>query len=175
MTATEAIMRRRSVRKFTNEPVPPETVMKLIDAAAAAPSAMNLHPARFILMDKRDMAALAGTLGQKGPFEQGQWAVAVCADTRGYIRGMGWLEDCAAALENILIAATDAGLGSLWYGVYRREEKEPQVRAALGLPEGVECVGIAVIGQAAERRAPSGNADKKFIFRSKWGKAGKEK
>ena len=162
MTAIEAIMKRRSVRQFTGEPVTKETAMKLIDAAAAAPSAMNLRPVRFILMDKEDMAKLAATVDQKQPFEQGQWAIA------GYSGGTGWLEDSSAALENILIAATALGLGSLWYGVYRRAAKEPQVRAALNLPEGVECVGIAVIGRAAEEKEPHGQADAKFVFESAW-------
>lgn len=168
MTAIEAIMKRRSVRKFTGEPVTKETVMQLIDAAAAAPSAMNLRPVRFILMDKHDMAKLAATIDQKQPFEQGQWAIAVCADTRGYTGGTGWLEDASAALENILIAATALGLGSLWYGVYRRAAKEPQVRAALNLPEGAECAGIAVIGRAAEEHKEHGQVDKKFVFESAW-------
>lgn len=168
MTATEAIMKRRSIRKFTDEPVTKETAMKLIDAAAAAPSAMNLRPVRFILMDKEDMKKLAATVGQKQPFEQGQWAIAVCADTRGYTGGTGWIEDCSAALENILIAATDLGLGSLWYGVYRRAAKEPQVRAALNLPESAECTGIAVIGHAAEEHEEHGRAAAKYIFESKW-------
>ncbi len=168
MTAIEAIMKRRSVRQFSGEPVTKGTVMQLIDAAAAAPSAMNLRPVRLILMDKEDMAKLAATVGQKQPFEQGQWAIAVCADTRGYSGGTGWLEDSSAALENILIAATDLGLGSLWYGVYRRAAKEPQVRAALNLPEGVECTGIAVIGRAAEEKESHGQADAKFVFESAW-------
>ena len=168
MTATEAIMKRRSIRKFTGEPVSRETAMKLIDAAAAAPSAMNLRPVRFILMDKQDMAKLAATVEQKAPFEQGQWAIAVCADTRGYTGGTGWIEDASAALENILITATELGLGSLWYGVYRRAAKEPQVRAALNLPEGAECTGIAVIGHPAEEKEEHGQADAKFVFESAW-------
>ena len=143
MTAIEAIMKRRSVRKFTGEPVTKETVMQLIDAAAAAPSAMNLRPVRFILMDKHE---------------------------RGYTGGTGWLEDASAALENILIAATALGLGSLWYGVYRRAAKEPQVRAALNLPEGAECAGIAVIGHAAEEHKEHGRVDGKFVFEAKWSK-----
>ncbi|OUO93491.1 nitroreductase family protein [Cloacibacillus sp. An23] len=168
MTAIEAIMKRRSIRKFTQEPVTKETAMQLVDAAAAAPSAMNLRPVRFILMDKHDMAKLAETIDQKQPFEQGRWAIAVCADTRGYTGGTGWLEDSAAALENIQIAATALGLGALWYGVYRRAAKEPQVRAALNLPEGVECAGIAVIGYAGENKDKHGKVGEKFVFESTW-------
>lgn len=169
MTAIEAIMKRRSIRKFTDAPVPKETAMQLIDAAAAAPSAMNRRPVRFILMDKDDMAALAEKIDQKAPFEQGQWAIAVCSDRRGYTGGTGWLEDAAAAMENILIAAVSLGLGSLWYGVYNREPKQSQVRAELGVPEGVEIIGIAIIGHSGEEKPAYTEANPDRIFMSKWG------
>ena len=168
MTAIEAIMKRRSIRQFTDEAVAKETAMQLIDAAAAAPSAMNRRPVRFVLMDKSDMASLAEKIDQKAPFEQGQWAIAVCSDRRGYKGGTGWLEDACAALENILIGATSLGLGSLWYGVYLRETKEQQVRAALNLPDGVEIIGIAIIGHAAEEKPAHGQAGKNFVFESQW-------
>ena len=54
------------------------------------------------------------------------------------------------------------------FGVYRRAAKEPQVRAALSLPEGAECAGIAVIGRAAEEHKEHGQADAKFVFESAW-------
>lgn len=168
MTAIEAIMKRRSIRKFTDMPVAREKVMEIIYAAAAAPSAMNLRPVRLILMEKQDMTKLAETIEQKAPFIEGQWAIAVCANTRGYTGGIGWLEDCAAALENILIAAVALDLGALWYGVYNRPAKEPQVRAALNLPDGTECAGIAVIGHPAEKKEEHGKAKPEYIFMSKW-------
>lgn len=73
-------MKRRSIRQFTCEAVAEETAMQIVDAGNAAPSAMNLRPVRFILLDNVAMAELTEEI-------EGQWAVAVCADTRGYAHG----------------------------------------------------------------------------------------
>ncbi|MDO5115044.1 MAG: nitroreductase family protein [Synergistaceae bacterium] len=168
MSALEAIMKRRSVRRFTEEAVPRETAMKIVEAGAAAPSAMNLRPVRFILLNKSEMAALAEKIEQKTPFLEGQWAVAVCADTRGYSSGMAWLEDSAAAMENMLIAAEELGLGSLWYGVYARPAKEPQLREFLRLPRGVEIAGVAVIGRKGEEKGERGAFDPSVLRFGSW-------
>lgn len=165
---TSAIMKRRSIRKFTAEKVPADSAMRIVEAGAAAPSAMNKRPVRFILLDKAAMAALAERIDQKGPFLEGQWAIAVCGDRRGYGPGSGWLEDCAAAMENMLIAATELGLGSLWYGVYARAAKEPPVREFLKLPDEVEVCGIAVIGHAAEEKEPHWGVDSSILHIGCW-------
>lgn len=143
--------------------------MKLVlNAGAAAPSAVGKYPVRFIVLDKTRMAELAACVAQKAPFEQGQWAIAVCADTRGYECGSAWIEDCAAAMENMQIACVSLGLGSLWYGVYARAAKEPAVRAFLKLPEGVEVLGITVMGYAAEKKEPKGEVDASRVRFGAW-------
>ncbi len=151
----KSIMSRRSIRAFTKEPVGEDVMKEILAAGLCAPSACARFPARFIVLDRSRMRELAGAVAQKAPFEQGRWAIAVCADTRGYEGGVAWIEDCAAAMENMQIAAFALGLGALWYGVYRRAAKEPQVRAVLKLPEGVEVLGVAVFGHAAEHKEPN--------------------
>ena len=163
-----AIMKRRSIRKFTEEKVSADSVMRIVEAGAAAPSAMNRRPVRFILLDKEAMARFAEKVAQKEPFLEGQWAIAVCADRRGYDQEGAWLEDCSAAMENILIAATEMGLGSLWYGVYARAAKEPPVREFLKLPDEVEACGIAVIGHAAEEKEPHWGVDSSILHIGCW-------
>ena len=149
-----SIMSRRSIRRFTDDSVCESTMNLVLDAGLSAPSARGLFPVRFVVLDKKRMNELAETVAQKDPFRQGQWAIAVCADTRGYDGGLAWIEDCAAAMENMQIACVSLGLGSFWYGVYRRAGKEQPVRAFLNLPEGVEVLGITVMGYAAEKREP---------------------
>ncbi|MDY3868529.1 MAG: nitroreductase family protein [Pyramidobacter sp.] len=148
------ILARRSVRSFTDDPVCESSMEMVLAAACAAPSAKNVRPVRFIVLNKKEMAELAEKIEQKAPFVQGQWAIAVCADTRGYSCGLGWIEDCAAAMENMQIACVSLGLGSLWYGVYKRAPKEAQCREFLKLPEGVEILGITVMGYAASPTEP---------------------
>ncbi len=163
----KSILSRRSVRRFTDEPVGEDVVRQIVAAGLCAPSARGLFPARLIVLDTARVRALAKIVEQKEPFERGQWAVAVCADTRGYTGGLAWIEDCAAAMENMQIAAFALGLGALWYGVYRRAAKEPPVRAFLALPEGVEALGLAVIGHADGRKEPR-VPDESRVRRGAW-------
>lgn len=162
------IMSRRSIRAYTDESVCESTMELVLAAACAAPSAANLRPVRFIVLDKKRMAELAEAVSQKEPFLQGQWAIAVCADTRSYTSGLAWIEDGAAAMENMQIACKSLGLGSLWYGVYKRAAKEPAVRAFLKLPEGVEVLGITIFGYAAEQKEAYSGVDESKVFRGSW-------
>ena len=163
------ILGRRSIRKYTGEPVCESTLQLVLAAGCAAPSACNARPVRFIVLDRSQMGALAEHLQQKEPFQQGQWAVAVCGDTRSYKFGQAWIEDCAAAMENMQIACRALGLGSLWFGVYHRESKESAIRQFLKVPAGVEVLGIAVTGYGAESKEPYGAApDDSVIRRGTW-------
>ncbi len=164
----KSIMSRRSIRTFTDDSVCGSTMKLVLAAGCAAPSACGVFPVRFIVLDKERMSQLAEVVAQKEPFLQGQWAIAVCADTRGYQNGLAWIEDCAAAMENMQIACVALGLGSLWYGVYARPAKEPQVRAFLKLPEGVEVLGITVMGYAAEKKAPTAGVDEGRVREGQW-------
>lgn len=165
---SDAVMRRRSIRRFTDEEVSQEELAKVLDAGAAAPSALFKHPVRFIILSREELDRIASRVEQKTPFVEGRVGVATVADTRNYGGGTGWLEDCAAAMENMLIEATELGLGSLWYGVYRRAAKEPQIREILALPEGVEVCGIVILGHSAEKKEPHGAADPKLFYSGKW-------
>lgn len=118
------IMARRSIRRYTEEPVCESTMKLVLAAACAAPSAKGERPVRFVVLDKKRMGSLAEKVQQKDPFREGQWAIAVLADLRGYDSGLAWIEDGAAAMENMQIACKSLGLGSLWYGVYRRAARK---------------------------------------------------
>ena len=162
------IMARRSIRRYTEEPVCESTVKLILAAACAAPSARGERPARFVVLNKKQMEALAEKVQQKEPFREGQWGIAVLADLRGYGGGLAWIEDCAAAMENMQIACRSLGLGSLWYGVYRRAAKEPAVREFLQVPDGVEVLGGTVPGYAAEQKEPYGGVDESKVRYGAW-------
>lgn len=162
------IMARRSIRRYTEEPVCESTVKLILAAACAAPSARGERPARFVVLNKKQMEALAEKVQQKEPFREGQWGIAVLADLRGYGGGLAWIEDCAAAMENMQIACRSLGLGSLWYGVYRRAAKEPAVREFLQVPDGVEVLGVTVTGYAAEQKEPYGGVDESKVRYGAW-------
>ena len=128
----ENIFARKSVRKFTSEPVSDKQVETLLKAAMAAPSAMNSQPWRFVVVnDKEKLASMAELL----PFSRldtAPVAIVVCADLSGYSKF--WTDDCSAATENLLLAAEAMGLGAVWTAA-SDEERSAIVKTALELPE----------------------------------------
>ncbi len=149
---------RRSVRSFTSENVSDEEVKKILEAARWAPSAGNIQPWEFIIVrsleNKRRIAraALNQTFIERAPV-----VIVVCADeaksswtygSRG--ANLYCIQDTAAAIENMLLAACSLGLGACWVGAFDEEE----VRRILRVPRGVRPVAIIPIGHPAERPSP---------------------
>ncbi len=158
MDVFEAIKGRRSIRAFQNRDIPQETVDKLIDAARWAPSAGNIQPWEFIIVRKPETkrklaeAALEQTFIEEAPV-----VIVVCADERRSSQGYGnrgktlyCLQDTAAAIQNIHLAAYALGLGTCWVGAFREDE----ARKILKTPDGVRPVAIIPIGYPAEKPQP---------------------
>jgi nitroreductase len=151
MEALDALLTRRSVRDYTDQPVPDEMVGQLLRAAMAAPSARNQRPWRFVVVrDRGLLAGVAAASANAGMIAKAQVAVVVCADMR-LVRSDGfWVQDCAAATENLLLAAHALGLGAVWCGMYPRDERVAEMRAVLGLPEHVVPFAAVPLGYPAE-------------------------
>lgn len=162
----QTIFARRSIRKYTDEPVSEVDVKTLLEAAMAAPSASNLKPWHFVVVTERqtlDNLAKAHPHG-KMLFEAPS-CIAVCGApaTSRY-----WVQDCSAATENLLLAATALGLGAVWLGVYPREERVVAVRRILGLPETITPLNLISIGHAAEEKEPRTQYDEARVHRERW-------
>ncbi|MEM3579633.1 MAG: nitroreductase family protein [Candidatus Bathyarchaeia archaeon] len=154
MDVFEAIKGRRSIRAFKDADISTETVEKLIDAARWAPSAGNIQPWEFIVVrnpeTKKRLAEAA--LGQSF-IEEAPVVIVVCADEERSARGYGargrtlyCIQDTAAAIQNIHLAAYAIGLGTCWIGAFREEE----ARKILQVPEGVRPVAMIPVGYPAE-------------------------
>lgn len=172
--AVESILARRSIRRFHRDR-PVETWKRdcILASATSAPSAKGIRPFRFLLLEDRStLDSLGDALSQGVIFKEATLAVAVCADLSSYPKdSLGWLEDCSAALENMLIAATSLDLSSVWFGVYRRSPKEEQVRQVLRVPSHVEVQGIAVIGYGAEELPAREEVDLPLVGIGTWDEA----
>jgi len=158
------ILARRSIRHYVdNKPVEREKIQILLEAAMAAPSACNLQPWEFVIVD--DHAALEAMK----PFIRGgqfnaPMAMVVCARTEVVPwPGNGWQIDCAAAIQNMMLAAVEMGLGSLWIGDFDRQ----RVGEYLGIPQGVEMVNIVYFGYPAENKRPVTRYKEEAVY---WGK-----
>jgi nitroreductase len=160
---------RRSIRRFTSEPVPDDAIKALLEAAMSAPSAGNQQPWEFVVIKAR---AVLDKIPDVHPYaqmcRQAPAAIVVCGNLdRDSHRGF-WVQDCAAATENILIAATDLGLGSVWCGVHPREDRVKGLRNLLGLPDHIMPLALIPIGYPAENKPPSERFDPARIHYDKW-------
>ena len=169
MEALEAIRTRRSIRAYQDRPVPEELILKLLAAAMQAPSARNQQPWQFVVIDDRAIlakippfipnAAMAG----KAPL-----AILVCGDlslekSEGY-----WIVDCAAAVENMLLAAHALGLGAVWCGVYPREARMEGLGQLIGLPKNVIAHSLVVLGYAADQVPAEDRYRPERVQRNHW-------
>lgn len=168
MEVFEAIKGRRSIRAFKAADVPAETVEKLIDAARWAPSAGNIQPWEFIVVRNREIKRklAKAALGQSF-IEEAPVVIVVCADEERSARGYGvrgrtlyCIQDTAAAIQNIHLAAYALGLGTCWVGAFREDE----AREALKIPEGIRPVALIPVGYPAETPSPRGRRPLKQII-----------
>ena len=167
MEAYEAIMTRRSIRRFSAQVIDDDLVEKLLRAAMAAPSASNEQPWHFVILrDRATLGRITGFHPYADMLNEAGLAIAVCADT-GHARGM-WVQDCAAATENILLAAHAIGLGAVWLGVYPVDERWLPLQGLLGLPEGVIPCTLVALGYPAEEKMPSKRYDAGRVHRERW-------
>lgn len=158
------MLARRSCRNYVQDkPVAREDIHTLLRAAMAAPSACNLQPWEFIVVDTPAQTAAVREHVPGGQFVSPVIMV-VCART-GCVpwQGNGWQIDCAAAIENMLLAATAMGLAGLWIGDFDARA----LRALLDIPEGVEIVNIVYLGYPAEEKAPVTRYKEEAVY---WGK-----
>jgi nitroreductase len=150
MDAVEAIFTRRSIRKYLDKPVPEKIVEKLLAAAMQAPSARNQQPWQFVVIDDRAiLAKIPEFMPNAAMVADAPLAILVCGDLALETSPGYWVVDCAAATQNILLAAHALGLGAVWTGVYPRENRMDGLRRLVGLPEKVFAHSLVVLGYPA--------------------------
>lgn len=163
----DLIFARRSIRKYATEPVSEADVKTLLEAAMAAPSASNLKPWHFVLVTEREtLNALAKAHPHGKMLAEAPLCIAVCGAPE--ISGRYWVQDCSAATENLLLAATALGLGAVWLGVYPRDERVKPVREVLGIPELVTPLNLVAIGHPAEEKPARTQYDAARVHHGRW-------
>lgn len=170
MEAMEAILTRRSVRSYTDAPVPDSVVKALLEAAMSAPSAGNQQPWQFICVTDRDMlSAITRVHPYSAMLKQAPLAIVVCGDlSRERIRGY-WVQDCSAATQNLLIAARAQGLGAVWLGVHPLEDRVTGLRKLFGMPESIVPLAVVSIGYPTIAQGMADRYDGRRIHINTWG------
>ena len=160
---------RKSGRSYTEDPVSPEQVETLLKAAMAAPSGMNQQPWRFVVVreqaTKDKLASGFNKMIAKAPV-----VIVVCGKTTGKIGGTNrnWTADCAAATENLLLAAEALGLGAVWTACYPYEDRMNPAIEALGLPDNVSPYCIVPVGHPSGNHKPKDKWKPENIHYEKW-------
>lgn len=165
------ILARRSVRRYRPGPIDADTVDALLAAAMAAPSAAAKDPWRFVLLrDPASLAAVAGALPNGKMLATAALGVVVCGDLDAAHDGQlsYLLQDCSAAIENLLLAAHALGLGACWLGIHPRQERIFRVTELLALPPNVIPVSAISIGLPAEVNEPRTRYNPAFVHVERW-------
>lgn len=165
----DIIYKRRSIRKFSKEKVPEEIILKIIKAGMNAPSANNQQPWQFLIINKSE---LLQEITKIHPFSQmlheAPVAILVCGDlnlakSRGF-----WVQDCAAATENILLEITYQGYGGVWLGVYSEKNLVEEIRKLFKIPEHIIPFSLVAVGCPREEKEPKNEFHKDRIRYNYW-------
>ena len=156
MEPIEIIFHRRSIRKFTPQPVTQGEIEIFLKAAMAAPSAVNSQPWEFIVVDDpetlKKLKRVSLFSSRNAPL-----AIVVLGSPQKAGNPAGvkfWIQDCSAAMQNILLAAVSLGLGGVWIGIHPIKSVEEKVRSLLAIPPESTPLGMALIGHPAEQKNP---------------------
>lgn len=169
MDCMEAIMSRRSIRNYTDEPVTDEQMENVLRAAMAAPSAGNQQSWRFIVVRSEEQRlALSGATPYAGMIARAPVAIVICGDETAPKHPGYWVQDCSAAIENLLLAAHATGLGAVWIGVHPVQERIDNVRRICEVPEGVEPMSMIALGHPAEEKPPAERYEPAHVHRERW-------
>lgn len=158
MDILEIIKGRRSIRNFKTENLPEQAVENLVEAARWAPSAGNIQPWKFVIVRKPEIKKMLAKAALEQAFvEEASVVIVVCADENRSSQGYGnrgrtlyCIQDTAAAIENIHLAAYSLGFGTCWIGAFDEEE----ARTILKIPQGIRPVAIIPVGYPAESPQP---------------------
>lgn len=159
---SELLRHRRSIRQYEDRPVEQEKIDLLCQAALMSPAGKRLNPWEFVVVTDREKLALMSQCRTYGSqmLRQAPLGIVVCAESS---LSDTWKFDCAITAENIMLCATDLGLGSCWVQVYGREHDDPDgvlntaeqwVRYLLEIPDNLSVVCIISIGYPNEERKP---------------------
>lgn len=152
MDAIEAIKTRRSIRKYTDQPVAEDIVQNILRMAFVAPSALDERPWHFVVIRDREMLR---NLGERMEgcemLETATLGILICGDeSLEQIPGY-WVQDCSACAQNILLAAHAHGLGACWIAAIGVEPRMNVLHGQLAIPRDVIPFALISMGYPDEQ------------------------
>ncbi len=170
MDIKEVIRSRRSIRRYEDKPIPPDKLEAVFDMARLAPSARNLQPWEFIVVQDKSTRKGIAEGCRYGSFLSECPAIIIgCGDVQ---LSPKWASsDTVIAMEHIALAAIEEGLGTCWIGAF----DENEIRGLLRIPENLKVIALMAIGFPDERPKPrSRKTLAEFVSYGKWGDRNQE-
>jgi nitroreductase len=170
MDTLEAVASRASIRAFLADPIPEEDIKAILTAGMQAPSAVNKRPYAFILIKEKTIwSKAAEEVDHTTPImRQAPLCIAIIGDKAAMLTDFFMIEDAAAAIENMFLAATALGYGSLWNGIRIGGTNQLYFDKALGLPEDKEVLAILAFGKKAMENPRKNRYEESKIHHEKW-------
>ncbi|MDR1928875.1 MAG: nitroreductase family protein [Endomicrobium sp.] len=143
----DIIFKRRSIRNYSNECVESEDLNYILHAAMSAPTARNSRCYSFIVITNNKIHKKIATIHQSAQMIlKAPLAILVVGDQNKAYEGY-LPQDCAAATQNILLAATAKNYGSVWCGIYSNKKRSIAIEKLFNLPENIKAFSLVVIGR----------------------------
>jgi len=154
MDVLDAIKTRRSIRNYENRPVEKKKLLSVLEAARLSPSATNGQPWSFIVVTDPEVKESLRSSYSRDWFVCAPVIVVACAiPDEAWVRHDGeeyWKVDVTIAMQDLVLAAWEEGLGTCWIGAFKEEE----AKRALGIPGSVRVVAMTPLGYPAEEKGP---------------------
>ena len=164
-----SLFNRCSIRRFTNEPLTEEQINLLMKAAFSAPSAKNAQPWEFILVtDPRKLHELSDLSPYAKPISGSALGIIVCANLNRNEMIDFCEQDCAAATQNILLEATELGLGGVWLGMYPAPGRSERLKVVFNLPDKIVPLWMLAIGHPDEQTSVKDKWNDAYIHYEEW-------
>lgn len=169
METLKAILTRRSIRKYSEKNIPEEYYEIILRAAMHAPSARNRQPWHFIVIsDHKVLNKLSLVSTSWKMLQEAASAIVICGDLDLEDSESFIIQDCSAATQNILLAAHELDLGTVWLGVHPREDRLKPLIEILQLPGNVLPVSMVSIGKPDEIREQADRYNIERIHQDTW-------
>lgn len=169
MEALQAILTRRSIRKYKAEAVSDGIIRKVLECGFAAPTARNRRPLHFILVKDRGILSELGSMHAFTAMVAGSaFSVLICADGALEERRQFMDQDGSAAAENMLVGAHALGLGGVWCGIHDGGDREAAVRRICSLPDGIAPIALMAFGIPDEQREAPDRYDAGKVHEDRW-------
>lgn len=165
MNFIDLLLTRRSIRTYNNKEISNDLLETIIKCGMYAPSARNQQAWHFIVVTEKELLIQMIEFLPNGKMLKDAYAaILVCGDeelekSKGY-----WPTDCAAATQNILLAAHALNIGSVWLGVYPRKERQEALKKLFTLPESIHPFSLISLGYTDEKVEKPDRFNKKRIY-----------